>query len=327
MEKYSLEKAQNEAEKMRNNINSGKANNYTEAENQVEEIKKIEERYIKSLNEKIDKFEILELTDDRSVKIKLKGQDETIFKSPKFIFSGGYRANLENEKKYLSSNIDINFSVEIRDAHLKIDDLSADGINALSKELNFQFILGINQFNPLNRNFLNVDWSKFHKEDDVFNIELVDKKILEISDKNISEKIRINYLFNKIITRTSSDESLQHLDDICEKDQLFAKDLLDFSVRQSIKSGHQSSQFLFKMLVKNPNFLTLLNDVHKNYSLPYLLERDLYSSYSNTKLEAKKYYEDEILAIIKALNFNLSEIQKKIDESDMPHKYLPEFQS
>lgn len=322
MERYSFDKAQDEAKAMQDKIENGKAANFSEAGQQIGKV----DRFVESFNDNLEAVESFELEDDESVKIKFKEGEEITFKAPQeLLYLGPQRGEEKNEKE----------SGEIRKKlgmkppafpmwNLKFSSFSTEeSFAALNKDLDMGYVFASGEIHHSKLSeFLEIDPTIRN------DVPLYDQAIRKISDKNVSDKLRMNYLHNELVRWSKNrDEDIRYLtEDIYKEDPAFVKNFLDFSIRTCLTSSHSWSLGLFKILKSKPDLMQELSSPHREYSLPYLLERDIYARLVQTNDDQEKSdLKKEIDDIADSLGINIDSIRKELLASPSPREYMPKF--
>jgi hypothetical protein len=297
-------------------------------EKQAEPEPEMVSRYVEYAKKEQEKVEVLELTENKAVRIKLKGQEEVIFKSPEELFYLGGSADDKNEK----DRKDIREHYGGMDRPLFVD-LSLRYEECISEECKITLkrdidtvyavapgIVGLSEL----AYFLRL--SSFKKD-----IAQFDEKVQEIADGEISEKLRIFYLSERLIY-TPNEEVFSLIEDIYKENPSLISEVLDYTIRTCLGSGHNQSNGLFRFLIARPELIESLTNVHRDFSLPFLLERDLYGmmiwnsdeGYSDRPKEYNKY-KMLIQEVIDNFHIDIEAIRKRLAESGNPREFMSEF--
>lgn len=285
--------------------------------------------YFEFINDDSSKLEDLKLMADKSVSLKLKDSDETIvFKLPSHQFIVGSaqgEREIEKQIRDISSKSSLILAGDLfLQFGLKYKDFSSEEfLGALIKELKVGYICA-NHFVSVGGNL-----NKFiGVEPENFDTASVDQAILNLPNEEVSSKLRLSFLYTSVIRGLSKEkEEKDYLASLADSDPLLIDDLLDYSIRACLTSGHEVSICLFDFLRSKPEFYQKLNENHRNFSLPFLLERDLYNRMLNnyTSDEAKVQLRQEIKDTIEILHFDITAIQKRLGELGSDRKYMPEL--
>ena len=279
----------------------------------------------------------IELTEDKSLRVILQNNKEIIFRSPKELFcSGGNEGEgkMEDERQMLAdenarSVMGTPICLQFEDGPRWKYFTSADDRDLVKKDIQTGFVAAcagtrlecIDHF---------ADFSEGEIDD--VSVSSRDLALRRIDDTEISEKLRFFALYEGAIrhpVNTREQDSFDLLRKMDAEDPDFVNKFLDFSLRKCLTSGHEWSFGLFRFLRADPKRYENLAQVHKDYSIPYLLERDYFyrmTFLEDNRDEERKELEKEIKDNISELGLDLSSIRKRLKELTASDSgYLPGF--
>ena len=101
---------------------------------------------------------------------------------------------------------------------------------------------------------------------------------------------------------------------------------IDFSVRRCLTSSHEWSLSLFQLVKAFPAFYERLSQAHKDFSLPYLFERDYYGRWATEKGEDRKQkYKTQYSEVFSESHMNIKKIRQTLTDLENDRDYCPGF--
>lgn len=301
-------------------------NNLPPEENGESESLKNVREYVEDFNNSMKPLEGLELAPDKSVRIKLKGEKKVIvFKSPSELLSAGptYEKELKMESKINEISEEKEWYVmggnTFTKRGIKYADISeGEPVNTLIKDLGVGYVCAIEGINMQQLDeFLGLNPEKT----DVISR---DKVILKIENSEISQRLRLLNLYGAIIRHNSGSKKVtNYLNKLAKDEPEFIDSFVEYSIRMCLTSSHEWSHELFNFLKSNPEFYSRISEAHREFSIPFLLERDYHKRILDPNFDYnKKETQRELEDITKILNIDIIAIQKRLAKSGSKRKYM-----
>ncbi|MCX6724387.1 MAG: hypothetical protein NT155_04475 [Candidatus Staskawiczbacteria bacterium] len=277
--------------------------------------------YEEEVNSAFSNLESIGLTENKAVRIKLVGQEEIVYKSPRETFISKHGVEYHPEimrDKFKGIRAPIIFSRQCVPKYSGFN--TPEGMAALKRDIDAARVIA--------------SWDTHYSVLDEFaetvrgNMILRDEIFRGIPDKDVSDGVRmINLCSQGIIHRELEKQQLfDYFTKIREEDPKFLADFLDFSVRMCITTGHNRSETLFQLFRDQPNLYQGLDQAHKDFSLPYLFERDCVPNCK--KLATGEWYEERkkvYKEIFDGIGMDAKKIQKTLKDAGSDREYCPGF--
>ena len=280
---------------------------------QIQDISPEARNYIETTEHDFDNLESIRLNEDGAVLIKLKSQEkEIIYKSPKELFLSGEVEALNSERK-----IDIIQEFPGFGAPLVLSgksySMKCSEINSseklrkfLTKDFDVGYLIASSSVNSGALDIFALAEGKY-KYLEPKTLFLIDSILQTIKDENISDKARMFHFYFYIRHGSLKEEHIEYFKQIGKEKPEFMLKIIDLAIRKCLTSGHDWSFEVFRILESQPDLYNQLDQIHKDYSLPYLFERDAYLRWlheekgfkDQTKEEMKKMFSDSKISLDK----------------------------
>jgi hypothetical protein len=298
-------------------------------ENKSEENENVK-LYLKDAEKAFAQIELVSLAEDGAVRIKLNDEQEIIYKSPKELFMGADYADeklreiTDEFKRETFRGVHAPFVFSWRFKYTDFDSL--ENIEILKKDLEIGYIIASQGVNP---EMLDIFAGKEDKndqdEDDIFFER--DGVFKTIVDRNISDNVRIiNFYETTIRGGNINGKQIDYFLKIQKENPEFMDKFIDFSVRRCLTSSHEWSLSLFQLVKAFPAFYERLSQAHKDFSLPYLFERDYYGRWATEKGEDRKQkYKTQYSEVFSESHMNIKKIRQTLTDLENDRDYCPGF--
>jgi hypothetical protein len=284
-------------------------------------------RYAEDAIAEFKKVESIVPTEEGAVSIKLEGQEEILYKSPRELFLGGDKAGrelYENTRK-LKENFRVLNAPFVFGWKFKFSDFETpESVAVLKKDLDIACAVASN---PVAKNYLDKfaglesawDEDKFIVRDEIFQ---------GFPSKDVSDNLRalnfyqgIHIKFDKI-----GQETLDYIAKLQKENPTLMNQFVDFSLRTCLTSTHEFGFGVFQILEEIPGLAGDLSLINRDFSLPYIFERDYYGRCADEEDEAEKdRMRKEYSRIFNALGLNADNVQQKLKDLGSERKYCAGF--